>query len=220
MTLTFTEEPTVNVGGPYTICEDGTSIELSGSVINGNGLEWSTTTNGIFQDSSGNSTTVGNTTYELGSDDYTNGFVTLTLTAGGNGVCGSKTEQITIPITKKPVVEDPLGDIELCVGEIYEFAEISVANYESYVWSTTDGNGTLTNTTSDSTGILKYTPDSNNLDTGTLEFYLTVTPEDPCTTPVTYTKRLIYYPKSRLMFKIHLNSVKMKGFVYSYCNCQ
>ena len=195
MTLTFTEEPTVNVGGPYSICEDGTTIDLIGTVINGNGLEWSTSTNGIFQNSGGSSTTVGNTTYELGSDDYTNGFVTLTLTAGGNGVCGPKTEQITIPITKKPVVEDPLGDIELCVGEIYEFAEISVVNYESYVWSTTDGNGTLTNTTSDSTGILKYTPDSNNLDTGTLEFYLTVTPVDPCLTPVTFTKRLIYYPE-------------------------
>ena len=124
MTLTFTEEPTVNVGGPYSICEDGTTIDLIGTVINGNGLEWSTSTNGIFQNSGGSSSTVGNTTYELGSDDYTNGFVTLTLTAGGNGVCGSKTEQITIPITKKPVVEDPLGDIELCVGEIYEFAEI------------------------------------------------------------------------------------------------
>ena len=195
MTLTFTEEPTVNVGGPYTICEDGTTIDLNGSVINGNGLEWSTTTNGIFQDSAGSSTTVGNTTYELGSEDYTNGFVTLTLTAGGEGVCGPVTEEITIPITKKPVVEDPLGDIELCVGEIYEFAEISIANYETYVWSTTDGNGTLTNTTSDSTGILKYTPDSNNLDLGTLEFYLTVTPEDPCLLPVTYTKRLIYYPE-------------------------
>ena len=33
------------------------------------------------------------------------------------------------------------------------------------------------------------------MDTGTLEFYLTVTPEDPCSTPVTYTKRLIYYPE-------------------------
>ena len=195
MTLTFTEEPTVNLGGPYSICEDGTSIELNGSVINGNGLEWSTTSNGIFQDSAGSSTTVGNTTYELGSQDYTNGFATLTLTAGGNGVCGPITEEITIPITKRPVVDDPLGDIELCIGEIYEFAEISIANYDSYVWSTTDGNGTLTNTTSDSTGILKYTPNSNNLDTGTLEFYLTVTPEDPCLTPVTYTKRLIYYPE-------------------------
>ena len=198
MTLTFTEEPIVNVGGPYTICEDGTTIDLNGSVINGNGLEWSTTTNGIFQDSAGSSTTVGNTTYELGSEDYTNGFVTLTLTAGGEGVCGPVTEEITIPITKRPVVDDPLGDIELCVGEIYEFAEISVANYESYVWATTDGNGTLTNTTSDSTGILKYTPDSNNLDTGTLEFYLTVTPVDPCLSPVTYTKRLIYYPETEV----------------------
>ena len=193
MTLTFTEEPTVNVGGPYSICEDGTTIDLNGSVLNGNELEWSTTTNGIFQDSAGSSTTVGNITYELGSEDYINGVVTLTLTAGGNGVCGPITEEITIPITKRPVVDDPLGDIELCIGEIYEFAEISIANYDSYVWSTTDGNGTLTNTTSDSTGILKYTPDSNNLDLGTLEFYLTVTPEDPCLTPVTFTKRLIYY---------------------------
>ena len=193
MTLTFTEEPTVNVGGPYSICEDGTTIDLNGSVLNGNELEWSTTTNGIFQDSAGSSTTVGNITYELGSEDYINGVVTLTLTAGGNGVCGPITEEITIPITNRPVVDDPLGDIELCIGEIYEFAEISIANYDSYVWSTTDGNGTLTNTTSDSTGILKYTPDSNNLDLGTLEFYLTVTPEDPCLTPVTFTKRLIYY---------------------------
>ena len=39
MTLTFTEELTVNVGGPYSICEDGTTIDLIGTVINGNGLD-------------------------------------------------------------------------------------------------------------------------------------------------------------------------------------
>ena len=191
MILTFTEEPTVNVGGPYSVCENGTSIQLDGSVANGNGLSWSSITNGVFEDTGGSSSGLTNAVYQLGSDDLINGSVTLTLTAGGEGVCGPISETVVIPITKTPSIEDSIGDLSLCLGEPHVFNGISIANYESYVWTTT-GKGTFTNKSSAIGGVPTYTPDPNDLDEGTVYFDVTITPSDPCTEQLTFRKTITY----------------------------
>ena len=172
MILTFTEEPTVNVGGPYSVCENGTSIQLDGSVANGNGLSWSSITNGVFEDTGGSSSGLTNAVYQLGSDDLINGSVTLTLTA--ERVCGPISETVVIPITKTPTIEDSIGDLSLCLGEPHVFNGISIANYESYVWTTT-GKGTFTNKSSAIGGVPTYTPDPNDLDEGNVYFDVTIT---------------------------------------------
>lgn len=191
MTLTFTEEPTVNLGGPYSVCEDQQSVQLDGSVINGSGLSWSTTTDGVFQDSGGSSSTLGNAVYEFGPQDYVNGSVTLTLTAGGLGVCGTVAETVVIPLIKEPVLEDVVGDISLCTGEPYVFNGINITNYSSYVWTTT-GKGTFANKSSAIGGIPTYTPNPNDLDEGTVYFDVVVTPNGPCTEQLTYRKTITY----------------------------
>ena len=191
MILTFTEEPTVNVGGPYSVCENGTSIQLDGSVANGNGLSWSSITNGVFEDTGGSSSGLTNAVYQLGSDDLINGSVTLTLTAGGEGVCGPISETVVIPITKTPTIEDSIGDLSLCLGEPHVFNGISIANYESYVWTTT-GKGTFTNKSSAIGGVPTYTPDPNDLDEGPVYFDVTITPSDPCTEQLTFRKTITY----------------------------
>ena len=96
MKLILTEQPMVNAGPDQELCEDGTSIQLDGSVTNGSGLLWSTTTNGVFVDSGGSTSSLGSAVYELGSEDYENGSVILTLTGGGNGVCGPQVDNIEI----------------------------------------------------------------------------------------------------------------------------
>ena len=193
MILTLTEQPTVNLGGPYTLCEDETSIQLDGSQINGTGLTWSTDSNGVFQDTGGSSSNLGNAIYEIGSEDYDNQFITLKLTAGGQGVCGPITETLTIPIIKNPTLEDVVGDVSLCIGEPYVFNGISIANYSSYSWTTT-GKGIFNNKTSAVGGIPTYTPDPNDLDEGPVYFDLIVSANNPCTEQISYRKKITYLP--------------------------
>ena len=195
MKLILTEQPMVNAGPDQELCEDGTSIQLDGSVTNGSGLLWSTTTNGVFVDSGGSTSGLGSAVYELGSEDYENGSVILTLTGGGNGVCGPQVDNIEIQLIKKPVVEDSIGDLSLCIGEKHEFDEISISNYDFYEW-TTNGKGTFEKRQSingQSGGVPVYTPLPDDPDEGTVYFDLIVSPIDPpCSEQVTYRKAITY----------------------------
>jgi hypothetical protein len=196
MKLILTEQPTVNAGPDQELCEDGTSIQLDGSITNGSGLLWSTTTNGVFVDSDGSTSSLGSAVYELGSEDYDNGSVILTLTGGGNGVCGPQVDTIEIQLIKKPVVEDSIGDLSKCIGQPHAFDEISIANYDSYEWTTT-GKGTFEKrkgTNGQSGGVPVYTPLPDDPDEGTIYFDLIVSPIDPpCSEQITYQKAITYF---------------------------
>ena len=196
--LILTPEPVIDVGGPYNVCEDQDSIQLNGSVINGTILSWSSP--------EGFSSNDLNAIYTLTDSDKENGEVTLTLTAIGEGNCGNRSKDVTIEITKRVIVnnldQQPFSDVDLCVVSAgggtnnYLFDEISISNYDSYVWSSTTAKGELINKSDiDGSfgGVFEYRPNPDDPDIGEVEFTLTVTPKDPCLGTTSYTKKLIYH---------------------------
>ena len=194
MELILTPEPVIDVGGPYSVCEDQDSIQLNGSVINGTILSWSSS-DGIFS-------TDGNTTYTLTDSDKENGKVTLTLTVDGNGNCGQFSDTVDVDIVKKPMYIDSSGEpnVILCEGDDFSFSTITVENYERWFWTkiSTNGNGIFRNPTNENgPGIFPtYEYDSENPDgEDPIEFLLTIIPKDPCLDEVYYTKTIQYGPK-------------------------
>ncbi|MCD4746570.1 MAG: carboxypeptidase regulatory-like domain-containing protein [Bacteroidales bacterium] len=97
---------TANAGPNAAICEDE-SYTLSGSATNYNSIEWTTSGDGIFDNS-----IILNATYTPGNNDITTGSVTLTLTAYGDD--GNVSDDMTLTIYPLPNVTLQAFD-DVCV---------------------------------------------------------------------------------------------------------
>ena len=94
--ITVNDGPTSVVVLANSECE-GELILPSGTATNYSSFVWSTTGDGTF-----NNTSILSPEYTAGSNDNTNGTVTLKLTVNGNAPCGVATDQKTITINPKP----------------------------------------------------------------------------------------------------------------------
>ncbi len=169
LTLTIIEQPTAHAGPDETICEDSQAT-LNGTATNYQIVQWSTSGNGVFTNPASL-----NTNYVPGPADITNGYVTLTLTALGGGVCGfSATDDMVLNITQRPSVEAGANMFSCGTGpiEINGIAE----NYSSIVWTST-GNGTFLDPNSLNT---LYFPGQSNISSGSSVLTLTAIPLSPC----------------------------------------
>ncbi|MGC9079076.1 MAG: hypothetical protein ACP5I9_10040, partial [Candidatus Kapaibacteriota bacterium] len=97
-TVTLQGPPTANAGADQNICQ-GSDATLSGTATNYSTVTWTTSGDGTFANA--NSL---NTTYTPGTNDITNGSVTLTLTANAITPCSTPaTDQMTVHIEGTPV---------------------------------------------------------------------------------------------------------------------
>ncbi|MCB0805995.1 MAG: T9SS type A sorting domain-containing protein [Bacteroidales bacterium] len=163
MTLTLDAEPVAFAGEDSEACSNA-EFELSEATAeNASEIMWSTTGDGTFADDQ-----VLNTTYMPGSDDITNGSVTLTLTAMSAGACDNHADQILLTIVEGPTAY--AGSVTtICSDGSTILADANATNYGELMWSTS-GDGTFDDYTLMNPA---YTPGSNDIANGSAELTLT-----------------------------------------------
>jgi len=152
--VTVTPAVIASAGSNGTLCQ-GNSFALSQSLAtNYSTLFWSTSGDGSFDN-----LTILHPTYTPGMADITNGSVTLTLTATGNGVCSNVISSLILTIIEQPTVNAG-PDITIC-EDTQANLTASATNYQVLQWSTS-GNGTFTNPASLNTNYLPGPADIAN----------------------------------------------------------
>lgn len=171
-TVTIESAPTVNAGQDNQVCE-GNNITLTGSASNYSSLQWTTSGNGTFTDPNAISTD-----YTPGNVDVSNGSVTITLTANGNGTCSAISDDLTLTVIPNATANAG-SDATICANENYQLNG-TATNYNTITW-TTSGNGTFSDA-----NILNpiYTPGSADISNGTVTLTLSAE-NDPQCSPAT-----------------------------------
>ncbi len=170
MSLSITPEPAVSAGPDLTIC-NALPVTISGATATQYvSLLWTTTGMGSFNDP-----TLLHPLYTPGAGDIENGHVTLTFTATAENLCPSKTDTMTLTISKAP--EANAGpDLSVCKAQPVTLSGSGASNEVSLVWSTS-GTGYF-----DDPALLHplYTPGPGDLINGQIILSLTASGTVPC----------------------------------------
>gem|GEM_PF-1165410 len=167
--LTIVPLPTANAGSDVTICQND-SYQLTATTNSAQSILWSTTGDGIFD-----SLSILNAVYSPGTNDITNGFVHLILTAEAINPCQeSVSDTMDILIAKLPAV-DAGSDSLVCEG--FQTLLSGTALYNSSVLWSTSGDGNFSDP-----GILNswYIPSNNDILNGNVELTLNAYSIPPC----------------------------------------
>jgi len=173
LTVFFSPEPTVALGGDVTICEDQT-VSLIPSIENSCGVSWTTSGDGYFDNN-----LISETLYTPGPGDVEAGFVELCLTASPCAPCTQPvTECMTIFIQQLPTVSAG-ENMTVCEGSAVELSEATGGNYAEVIWTTTNGTGNFENE-----NILNtiYYPGILDLLLGCVDLQVVALPINPCST--------------------------------------
>ncbi len=108
--LSIIEQPTISITSADSICASADIVQLSGSISNGFGAQWSTAGFGNLI----NANTL-NAIYNLNPVDITNGFVDIFLSTGG--VCQSVRDSVRLHFIEAPIVDAGVNGI-LCANEL------------------------------------------------------------------------------------------------------
>lgn len=119
VTLKFQPLPRVDAGAPQSLCENNAETSLSGSVINATGGRW-TGGAGSFSPSA----SMLSVQYDPSPSELANGFVMLTLTSTGNGLCGAVTDSVKIAYMSPPTLD--VKDQTVCKGVEVTFNGVPV----------------------------------------------------------------------------------------------
>jgi gliding motility-associated-like protein len=98
-TIFFTPKPTVSAGTDQTVCNEASSVSISGTATNFSSVNWRV---------QGSASTFANTaaaTYNLTAANKAAGFVNLVFTVNGNGTCGPITDTVRINVRPQPTLE-------------------------------------------------------------------------------------------------------------------
>ncbi|MGJ3234911.1 gliding motility-associated C-terminal domain-containing protein, partial [Marivirga sp.] len=166
MTLAISPAPSAFAGDDQAFCDiseiDLSTLDTPPSTANGT-IQWTTSSaEGTFNDQ-----TLEAPVYTFGSDDLSNGTVTLTVTVTGDAICGDATDEIIISIGAEPTIK-PIADATICAGETLELNAV-VNNEIGIEWSTA-GDGSF-----DDNSILDaiYSPGVNDSTNGSVDISLT-----------------------------------------------
>ena len=170
MTINITPTPVVNAGSDLFSCANSPTVTLSGSVTVASGGIWSGG-NGQFTPSNTSLTA----TYTPSEAEIAAGFVTLTLTSTGNGLCNEETDEMTIFIAPAPVV-DAGAPVIVCANNNEVQLNGSITNAGGGVWS--GGLGTFIPSAADLNAV--YIPSAAEIATGGLTLTLTSTDNGTC----------------------------------------
>ncbi len=171
LTLFISDQPTAFAGVDAEICETGLYTLADATATNYTALMWTSTGTGTFTDP-----TVLNPTYTPSQDDIDGGFVVLTLTAYGDGICPDASDDMVLTITGQAVAYAG-ADAAICeTAGSYTLADATAEEYASLEWST-GGDGTF-----DNTGILNptYTFGPNDITSGSVVLTLTAYANGTC----------------------------------------
>lgn len=147
--ITVSQAPTVNAGGPNTVCESASpsAITLSGAILGGGATTgaWSITSGSGTLSSTAQTASPETVTFTPAANF--SGTVILTLTTNASGSCSAAAGTRTINVTAKPTVT-PGGPNTLCKGA--SALTLSGAGFggsaTSAAWSiTSSGGGILSN---------------------------------------------------------------------------
>ncbi len=168
VTFTITPAPTVDAGGPYTVCANNNDVSLSGTFTVATGIQWSGS--GVFS-----STTDPNATYTPTAAENTSGSAELILTTTGNGKCIAEDDTVIVTITAAPTA-DANDDQTVCDNnpDVTLAGAVTVATGGQW---TSSGDGTFDDDT-DLTAT--YSPGTNDISTGTVTLTLTTTGSGSC----------------------------------------
>ncbi|MEA3503656.1 MAG: T9SS type A sorting domain-containing protein [Bacteroidota bacterium] len=173
MILSIYQQPTANAGADIDICENN-NILLSPTVTYSAGVMWTTSGDGSFDDN-----TLETATYTPGTNDISNGEVTLTITADAIAPCSTTIDDdIVITISPLPIVNAG-DDATPCDNSNYQL-NASATNSASVLW-TTSGDGVFDDASS-LTAI--YDPGNGDAGNGNVQLTLTAQPETPCSDEV------------------------------------
>lgn len=167
--ITINAAPAVDAGSPQTICSSAAIVLTASFGGSATGLLWSTSGNGIFDDN-----TDPNATYTPGTNDVSNGSVTLTATATGS--CPGTSDNVLITVNPAATVD--AGNAQTtCIGSTATLNATLGGAATSMTW-TTSGDGTFNNNT-DPDAI--YTPGTNDIANGSVTLRATTNnPPGPC----------------------------------------
>ncbi|MFA8437210.1 MAG: hypothetical protein ACEPOZ_22095, partial [Marinifilaceae bacterium] len=125
--ITVIEPPSVNAGNDISVCEHQ-DIVLSGIATNYTSLQWTSSGDGVFNDS-----TSLDAIYTPGNGDKLVGSVFLSLTANPNSPCDPVSDQMQVTLTSAPSVD--LGaDQYFCGTGVVLLDAQNVGG--SYLWNT------------------------------------------------------------------------------------
>ncbi len=170
MTLTIWLAVIAFAGEDDAICE-GQSYTLSDATVeNSDDFAWTTSGDGTFND-----TGEVNPVYIPGTADIDAGWVTLTLTATGEGVCPEDSDEMILTITGAPIaIAGP--DAGVCEGESYQLTGTFAENYSEINWSSSGTGAFNAPHALDPT----YAPSAGDISSGTVTLTLTATGIGTC----------------------------------------
>lgn len=113
MELTLTSIPTLFAGADDTLCTSEDSYPLTGTVTIASGIQWSTTSNGLFSPSALNTST----SYVYSDDDVSAGSVEIIATSTSNGTCAPVTDTVQIVFEEQAVVNAD-APVSICVSNV------------------------------------------------------------------------------------------------------
>jgi len=170
VTYTITPAPTVNAGLNRTVCGNNAAVVLNGS--------FTTATGGVWSGGAGSfdpSTTNMNATYTPTAAEVATGFVYLTLTTTGNGLCNAVSGQMRIDFTPAPTANAGPAATR-CANNAAVALNGSVTLATGGTWSGGTGVYAPNNTTLNAT----YTPSAAEIAAGTVTLTLTTTGNGTC----------------------------------------
>ncbi len=152
-------------GFDVTVCEDG-EAQIVGYAIHYDNLLWTTSGDGTFDDA-----TIPMPVYTPGPQDLANHQATLTITISGDG--HTITDDMTVYITERALIENALTDVHYCATDEPQPIAVTVTgDYNTFKWLTS-GDGTFEDATAFET---TYTPGLNDLNNGVSITAFVVTP--------------------------------------------
>ncbi len=161
----------VDAGEDMVVCDIADAIATDANAENYSFLEWKTSGDGTFSDSSELSAV-----YSPGSSDRQSGHVTLTLTASPSQTGeGSVSDSVDIDITPSPEISTETIE-PLCPGESVTLKSVA-SNYSAVEWKAINGKGTLTDADQLTAG---YEPSDLDRFLGYTDFVVRATPLSPC----------------------------------------
>ena len=142
-------------GNDVTVCE-GNDAQIVGYAIHYDNLQWTTSGDGTFDNAS-----IATPMYTPGPQDIANHQATLTLTINGHDE--TITDEMTVFIVEKAVIENALSDVHYCaIDEPQPIAVRISGDYVPFQWLT-DGDGTFEDAEALET---TYTPGLNDINNG------------------------------------------------------
>ena len=142
-------------GYDMTTCEDS-DVQVVGYAAHYDNLQWTTSGDGTFNDA-----TIPMPIYTPGVQDIANHQATLTITINGNGE--TITDEMTVFIVEKTVIENALVDMHYCATDEPQPVAVTISgDYISFQWLT-DGDGTFEDASALET---TYTPGLNDMTNG------------------------------------------------------